>query len=271
MKQAKVRAFTRPDGTGGNAAGVVLLDGPMQTAEKQRLANELAYSETAFHRKLANGIDSLEFFTPNKQIAMCGHATVATFGVLARDRRDGTFPVQISDQMYDVKLEGDKVGLQQKLAFVRPVTDFKVLLMNCFIDLDIEEIVDTAWVNNGVDFFIIQIRSWPALKKLKPNQAEIERISKDYGLIGFYLFTEAEGSEFYTRMFAPFYGIAEESATGMGAGGLMAFLKKKKNLSRAKILQGQAMTPPQPSLIEAEIKAHEIWVYGRYMIEGSIS
>ncbi len=66
--------------TGGNAAGIVLQD----TDKKQEIAAKLAFSETVF----VTGYEPLTFryFTPNKEIDICGHATIATLGYLSSQK-----------------------------------------------------------------------------------------------------------------------------------------------------------------------------------------
>lgn len=62
---------------GGNGAAVVLLDRPAPAAWMQRLAASLKQSETAF--LLKDGTDwLLRWFTPSCEVALCGHATLAS-------------------------------------------------------------------------------------------------------------------------------------------------------------------------------------------------
>jgi PhzF family phenazine biosynthesis protein len=79
MRILVVDAFTdRP--FGGNPAGVCLLDGPADPAWMQRLAAEMKHSETAFPRPIdAPDADfELRWFTPEVEVTLCGHATLAT-------------------------------------------------------------------------------------------------------------------------------------------------------------------------------------------------
>ncbi|MFZ6009121.1 MAG: PhzF family phenazine biosynthesis isomerase, partial [Bacteroidota bacterium] len=66
-------------GTGGNPAGVVLNADNLSPAEKQRVAAATGLSETAFVSRSNQADFKLDFFTPVRQIAHCGHATIATF------------------------------------------------------------------------------------------------------------------------------------------------------------------------------------------------
>lgn len=72
----QVDAFTdRP--FGGNPAAVVWLDHEAETSWMQSLAEEMNLSETAFVRRINDGLE-LRWFTPTMEVDLCGHATLAT-------------------------------------------------------------------------------------------------------------------------------------------------------------------------------------------------
>ncbi len=68
--------------TGGNPAGVVVDADALTGTQKLAVAQAMGLSETAFVSRSASATFKLEFFTPTRQIAHCGHATVATFSLL---------------------------------------------------------------------------------------------------------------------------------------------------------------------------------------------
>ncbi|WP_330292469.1 PhzF family phenazine biosynthesis protein [Streptomyces sp. NBC_00576] len=84
MRIRIVDAFTdRP--FAGNPAGVMLLDAFPDDTRLQRIALEVNHAETAFAHRLPEGGDAdwaLRWFTPATEVAMCGHATLATAHVL---------------------------------------------------------------------------------------------------------------------------------------------------------------------------------------------
>jgi predicted PhzF superfamily epimerase YddE/YHI9 len=85
MRIRIVDAFTdRP--FAGNPAGVVVLDSFPDAAWMQRVAAEVNLSETAFVHPLDDGDFALRWFTPAVEVALCGHATLATAHVLGRDK-----------------------------------------------------------------------------------------------------------------------------------------------------------------------------------------
>jgi PhzF family phenazine biosynthesis protein len=85
MRIRIVDAFTdRP--FAGNPAGVLLLDDVFPDDDwLQNVAMEVNHAETAFAHRLPEGGEAdwaLRWFTPVAEVAMCGHATLATAHVL---------------------------------------------------------------------------------------------------------------------------------------------------------------------------------------------
>jgi predicted PhzF superfamily epimerase YddE/YHI9 len=68
--------------TGGNPAGVVLDADDLSSCQKLEIASKIGLSETAFVSTSEVADFKLDFFTPTKQIAHCGHAMIATFAYL---------------------------------------------------------------------------------------------------------------------------------------------------------------------------------------------
>jgi PhzF family phenazine biosynthesis protein len=65
----------------GNPACVFLMDGSRPDTWMQSLASEMNLSETAFLLKQSQGY-SLRWFTPRKEVSLCGHATLAAAHIL---------------------------------------------------------------------------------------------------------------------------------------------------------------------------------------------
>jgi PhzF family phenazine biosynthesis protein len=80
MRIFQVDAFTAA-AFAGNPAAVCLLPGPAEAAWMQRVAAEMNLSETAFLEPRQDGY-GLRWFTPAAEVALCGHATLASAHVL---------------------------------------------------------------------------------------------------------------------------------------------------------------------------------------------
>ena len=82
IKVKKVNAFTDSI-YGGNPAGVVLNSPNLTDKQMAYISKILNVSETAFVFPSVNADFKLRFFTPELEIDLCGHATIATFFTMA--------------------------------------------------------------------------------------------------------------------------------------------------------------------------------------------
>jgi PhzF family phenazine biosynthesis protein len=281
-----VRAFV--DGNaGGNPAGVVLEADALTTKQKQRVATEVGLSETAFVSQSTLADFKLDFFTPTRQIAHCGHATVATFAYLKQTGRlssDHTSKETI-DGRREILLQGEQAFLQQTAPTYAPVTGTLLERMLQSLNLTPEYLLPQApvqVVNTGNSFALIPLRTAHLLQHLQPDLAAIAQISEELNLVGyysFYLLPATSGRTADTRMFAPSYGINEEAATGMAAGPLACYLYEVLGIRQSVFLlqQGHYMNPPSPSVLQANVllnpqgAIHQVLVGGRAQLVESFT
>lgn len=242
---------------GGNPAGVVLNAEQFDSTQKLAIARQVGLSETAFVSPSNSADFKLDFFTPQKQIAHCGHATIATFSLLSQRQlvTSGPSSKETIDGNRDIEVDGDYAYMAQRPPAYTTITE-ETTDIAASLGIDTARILSTPTVvNTGNSFLIVGVHSTEDLRSLTPNLSAIEQLSEKYDLIGYYVFTletnvpERQAS---TRMFAPRYGIAEESATGMAAGPLACYLHDYLDvaLNTFSIEQGYAMTPPSPSCID---------------------
>jgi predicted PhzF superfamily epimerase YddE/YHI9 len=81
LRIVQVDAFTDKP-FGGNPAAVCVLRAARSEAWMQAVAREMNLSETAFLVRRADGAHDLRWFTPAVEVALCGHATLASAHVL---------------------------------------------------------------------------------------------------------------------------------------------------------------------------------------------
>jgi len=246
------------DGKGGNPAGVVLNADLLSDQNKLEISKKVGLSETAFVSKSETEDFKLDFFTPNKQIAHCGHATVATFSYL---KQIGALQKENSsketiDGKRKIALVGDLAFMEQLAPKYEDVTPKEQQILAA-LGLQKEDLMSNApiqLVNTGNSFILVPVKNSTILKGIQPNLRLIHEISEQFDLIGFYVFsTDTKGSSYdaTARMFGPRYGISEEAGTGMAAGPLASYLYDvlKMHKSNFHIQQGLYMETPSPSLI----------------------
>ncbi len=96
---------------GGNPAGVVLDADFLSLDEMQKIAKKVGFSETAFVQKSNNADFKVIFFTPNGEVDLCGHATVAVFYLLAEKGiiQAGEYTQETKAGILKVECRGDGV------------------------------------------------------------------------------------------------------------------------------------------------------------------
>jgi PhzF family phenazine biosynthesis protein len=254
-----INAFT-DNGVGGNPAGVVLQAERFSPSQKQHIAANVGFSETAFVSPSQSADFKLEFFTPTKQIPHCGHATIATFGYLFQTgqiTRD-TSSKETIDGNRRIFFVGDMAFMEQRAPRYEAINAQEVLAS---LGITAEQLLDQhvpIIVNTGNSFALVPLRDETAVLSVHPKFDVIEQISSKHNLVGYYVFsrqTHVVGRDADARMFAPLYGIQEESATGMAAGPLACYLYDYLGVKRDRFVieQGYLMSPRAPSELIAQL------------------
>jgi PhzF family phenazine biosynthesis protein len=256
-----INAFV-DNGTGGNPAGIVLNADHLSNEQKLAIAQKVGLSETAFVSKSNVAEFKLDFFTPTRQIAHCGHATIATFSYLSQQHliKKSYSSKETIDGTRNIMLKDDMAFMEQKAPSYRAVED-KIASILKSLNLSANDILPGApltLANTGNSFLIVPVKSAEVLKRIQPDFDLITEISEAFDLIGYYVFsidTSSTERDATTRMFAPRYGIKEEAGTGMAAGPLACYLYDILRIrkSRFMIEQGWFMMHPSPSLITVDL------------------
>jgi PhzF family phenazine biosynthesis protein len=262
-----VNAFTL-DGSGGNPAGVVLDADDLDEAAMQSVAAQTGLSETVFvSRSLTEGA-RLDFFTPTRRIAHCGHATVAAFTLMRAEGRiaDGRTSKQTVDGPRRIRVQDGAAFMEQREPryetregwLASGVTQAQVLASIGLQSSRLDARIPPQIVDTGNRFMLVGVASEADLAGIIPDQEAIARIGEALDLVGVYVFAVTARTGFAhatTRMFAPRYGIPEESATGMAAGPLACLLHDVLGDRRAHFVieQGRYMTLPSVSRILVDL------------------
>jgi PhzF family phenazine biosynthesis protein len=277
MKETQVVGKTIPaqivngfvtGGIGGNPAGVVLDADELNETEMLSIAGKIGLSETAFVSSSKTEGFKLDFFTPNRRIAHCGHATIATFSYLAELGRvsAGETSKETVDGPRKISIKNGAAYMEQLTPQYRTpgdwekddVTVAEVLQSLGINEGDLSTSISPILVNTGNSFIVIGVKDGATLRGIRPDFNLISVISEKLDLIGYYVFTtdsNATDKDATTRMFAPRYAIEEESATGMAAGPLACVLHDHLHIEKDtfQIEQGRFMEPASPSLITVEL------------------
>ncbi len=275
IKVYTLNAFAKTD-NGGNPAGVVLDADSLSAYDMQKIAEKVGFSETAFVKKSNNADFKVDFFTPNAEVDLCGHATIATFYLLANKGiiKVGQYTQETKAGVLKVECRNDNIiYMNQRNPEFYETLDKKEIADSLNINEDeIMNNIPIQIVSTGLKDILIPIKSLKALHNIKPDFYKISHVSKKKDVVGYHLFTlETEyGSTAHCRNFAPLYDISEEAATGTSNGALSCYLYKyglilEKNIENLVFEQGYSMKKPSEiltSLIIHNQKIDEVKVGG---------
>ncbi|MET0285809.1 MAG: PhzF family phenazine biosynthesis protein [Polyangiales bacterium] len=191
----------------GNPAAVCLLDAAPRSDEwMQNLAFELGYSETAFVSRADNNRWRLRWFSPSCEVALCGHATLASAHVLwSLGRAQG--PIEFDTQSGVLKCERDARGISIDLPSSKlEDTPPPVGLLSAL------GVRPLTLKRTDQDDYIAELESEDAIVKFAPDFAALAQV-KARGLC---VTSRAKNPEydFVSRFFAPAFGIPEDPVTG---------------------------------------------------------
>lgn len=251
---------------GGNPAGVVVDANALSAAQKLKVAQQVGLSETAFVSASDSATIKLDFFTPARQIAHCGHATIATFSLLRQLGvvSEGRLSKETIDGNREILLDGDMAFMEQLAPCHTQVAATSELGGRIVASLGLTQAqllsgIDPFVVNTGNSFLIVPLSDERSVAELQPDLGLVESLSDELDLIGYYVFsttTKGSGRHAGARMFAPRFGIPEEAGTGMAAGPLACFLHDHLGVEDRDILieQGWLMPLPSPSVIKVVLE-----------------
>ncbi|MDR1732888.1 MAG: PhzF family phenazine biosynthesis protein [Synergistaceae bacterium] len=211
MRYYAVDAFTE-ELFKGNPAGVCVPEEPLAEELMQKIAAENNLSETAFVVRNGSRYD-LRWFTPLKEIELCGHATLATTCVLSTfyDRTAENFEFSTLSGILKVQRRGDLYEMDFP---VRPVSKISVSeAMKAAVGVPIR----SAWSGYSL---LLELNDEKAVRDLKPDMAAVKRLEDWHALI---VTAVGESCDFVSRFFAPNFGVDEDPVTGSSHTTLIPF------------------------------------------------
>ena len=231
-----VDAFTT-DPLAGNAAGVVPHAEDLSADRMGAVAAELAVSETAFVLPSDDADRRLRYFSPTREVDLCGHATIAAHAHLheAGAIDPGEHTVETNVGVLDVEVDPDEVvRMTQNRPTARRV-DIGYDRLGDALGIDPAALRDvgadlpTAVASTGLAFLMVPVNFLTHLSGAAPDDAALEALAGEYDAAGVYAFTfdTLNGdSTLHARAFAPSLGIPEDPATGTAAGACGAYLRE---------------------------------------------
>ena len=227
IKFKHIDAFTDTPLT-GNPAGVVLSADGLADHQMQKIAREVAASETAFvlSPESPGAHVRIRWFTPQVEVPLCGHATVASFHALAEERLLGmeehgiyNFKLESKSGVLPVTVEKSETHTMTFLGlpvpeFVR-AGQFKLDVMR-ILNIPLEEFDNHMPIVLAENLYV-PVRRLHTIFSLKPNLFALAQFLVNRHMQGLCIFTTEtidRESSIHSRFFAPNLGIMEDPVTG---------------------------------------------------------
>jgi PhzF family phenazine biosynthesis protein len=221
MRQAviQVDAFTDKPFT-GNPAAVCILEEMRDDTWMQNVAREMNLSETAFLLTRPDGYD-LRWFSPEIEVDLCGHATLAAAQVLWEDQH---------------------VPIDAEVRFHTRSGVLTAVLRDTWIEMDFpaeperhevppKELLTALGVTpvytgkNRLNDYLIEIESENVLSRLEPDFTLLKTVPMRGVMVTARSITKKY--DFVSRFFAPRVGINEDPVTGSAHCCLGPYWQKK--------------------------------------------
>lgn len=229
----------------------------------QLITREFNFPESTFVLPATeqSAVRSVRIFTPGRELPFAGHPTVGTACALVKEglAEPGDFVIEEGIGPITVRVCRDETGLSATFTVTKqPVIHDDVASATeaaSALSLDTSEVVRVFAAGLGVDFTFIQLRDIAAVDRAKLDHAAWTRAFSGKSAPQLYFFAGdlEDGSELYSRMFGPNFGIPEDPATGSAAGilaGVAAgFASPSGDRYALSIRQG--VTMGRPSRIDA--------------------
>jgi PhzF family phenazine biosynthesis protein len=225
-----VDAFTdRP--FAGNPAAVCLLPTWKTDRWLQAIAREMNLSETAFLVKQPEQFD-LRWFTPTVEVALCGHATLASAHVLWQQGQTTGAEIRFSTRSGILRAvrQGDTIELDFPLKPEEPAQPPPGLL----------EALGTSasYVGKNQFDYLVEVESEAALRRIAPDFRLLATVPVR-GII--VTSTSADPRfDFVSRFFAPASGVTEDPVTGSAHCCLADFWRKRLGKTEFMAFQASA-------------------------------
>ena len=233
IKVHLLKAFTQ-DKDQGNPVGIIFDADHLTPDQMMHITRNTEYTECAFIQKSDIATVKVRFFSPKKEMNLCGHATIALFHLLKHDQDLNTFTQETLAGVLTLSKKIDGMIEMQQAAptFYQQEYDNNTIaqLLGTSPDTIINQPIR---VSTGTPKLLVELKDTETLWNLHPHFEAIKKIVPT----GIYAFVRKNNHFYYARQFNPSTGINEDPVTGVAAGALGVYLKKYRNLNNPFVIE----------------------------------
>jgi trans-2,3-dihydro-3-hydroxyanthranilate isomerase len=262
----------------GNQLAAVRNASVLSSAQMQRIANEMHFSETTFilSDEKRNGGYDVRIFTPAVEMPFAGHPTLGTAYVIRYCIGDEAInKIILNLKVGQILVTFEKDSESQEILWMKqmPPTFGKAFdaakisrVLNLRAD-DVDSEHPIQEVSTGIPFIIVPLKTLDAVRRAridKDRQLELAKETQAEILV-FCPETYKKENSLNVRVFVDLFGIPEDPATGSANGCLAAYLSHHhyygSDLVTARVEQGYEIGRPSLLHLKAENKEGQIQVY----------
>ncbi len=231
MSILKIAAFADGD-TGGNPAGVKIMNAFPDDAQMQRIAAEVGFSETVFAVQKPDASWRVRYFSPESEVPFCGHATIALGAALAMEYGAGQFNLEINRG--SISVQGQREGTGVAATLQSPPTHSEGLAAESVAELlslfsysesDLDLRIPPARIHGGADHFILALKSREALARMQYDLNSGRQLMRQHGVATVMLVFAEDEQRFHSRNPFASGGVYEDPATGAATAAFAGYLR----------------------------------------------
>ncbi len=227
----KIDAFAS-ESSAGNPAAVVYLDtlDELSDHEMLQIAKELKnfVSEVGF---VCPGTDvdyQLRYFSAEREVAFCGHATIAILNDIIANDETMQAQTTLSIATRTDRLMVENRYMKEKGVFISaPAPRFSTkninvadiaMALNCSVE-DLDALCPVQIINAGLETLVVPMAGLESILSVAPNLDTLNEFCVQIGVDIIILYSSevaSQQSNYRTRVFAPTFGYLEDPATGSG-------------------------------------------------------
>lgn len=202
---------------GGNPACVVPLDKWLPDDILLKIAQENAVAETAFFVDKGEKIH-LRWFTPEMEMDLCGHATLATahcLKTILADKREEIVFETLSGDLF-VRVENDlyKMDFPSRM----PIADHLPMQIEASFNIQPKEVLKSR-------DYVLVYENETEIRNIKIDRQLFDQINLGFG--GVIVTAIGDNSDFVSRFFTPQVSILEDPVTGSAHCSLIPYWAEK--------------------------------------------
>jgi len=241
----------------GNQLAVVDSRGALDDEECQAVAAEFGFSETTFVESVDPAGHEVRIFTPDGEVPFAGHPTLGTASVLRSltGETDATTLRLAAGEVPVSPREDGSLWMRQPDPTFGPAVDRSAAAAA----LGVGPSAVTGQprvVSTGLPTVVVPVADRDALTRIEVDRSAYDGLvaGRDAkNVLAFCRDPRDPANDLAVRVFAPFYGVPEDPATGSSNGCLAAYLHRREGPVAARVEQGYELG--RPSLVRVETGA----------------